>query len=62
MVWQVIFSNSTKLELVEHPLRSLTKMVNLPLRSTILVNFNLVDLKCLPNKPYITKSNHISMP
>ena len=47
--WWVIFPNSTKLELVEHPLRSSTNLVNLASRSTILVDPDLVDLECLGN-------------
>jgi hypothetical protein len=49
---KVNFSNSAKLELVEHPLRSSTKMMNLVSRSTglvsrstILVNLDLVVLQ-----------------
>jgi hypothetical protein len=34
---------------VEHPLKRSTKMVNLALRSTILVNLNFVDLDYLGN-------------
>ena len=45
--WWVIFPNSTKLELVEHPLRSSTNLVNLASISTILVDPDLVDLECL---------------
>ena len=47
--WWVISSNSTNLGLVEHPLRRSTKLVNLALRSTFLVNPNLVELECLAN-------------
>jgi hypothetical protein len=35
--------------LVEHPLRRSTKFVNLALRSTFLVNQDLVEVECLGN-------------
>jgi hypothetical protein len=41
------FSNSTKLELVEHPLRNSTELVNLVSIFTILVNPDLMDMECL---------------
>lgn len=42
--WWVVFSNSIKVGLVEHPLRRSTKMVNVAFRSIILVNLNLLEL------------------
>lgn len=43
------FSNSTKLSLLEHPLGRSTKMMNLVLRYTLLVNPDFIDLDCSGN-------------
>lgn len=49
MVWWVIFSNITKLSLVEHTFRSSTKMMNLSPRFIVLMNSVLVELQRLGN-------------